>query len=139
MGPWMGSEKESWYGGCVQLSARLVFGKEGNPYQTYINPLRFGKSNRATRYMTSLGIISLKVDTSNLDGSEDVTELLGRRFVLLGRCYLPFYTKEGKLMLVESNEDYERLPVPVFGDNYRISYDAFVRWHNPHKYNKKQV
>ena len=56
-----------------------------------------------------------------------------------GRVYCPFHTKEGKLFLVETNEDYERKPVSKLGDKLRQSFDDFLNWHNPMELNSDQV
>lgn len=143
MGNWKG--EENWYGGRIQLIAKVSINrnKSGrNMFSFRLEPYGIGKSNRATRYCTSLSILQLKIEKNSeyaLSNDASIANLLGERFVLCGRVYCPFHTKEGKLFLVETNEDYERKPVSKLGDKFRQSFDDFLNWHNPMELNSDQV
>ncbi|KAL5519333.1 hypothetical protein ACEPAH_1016 [Sanghuangporus vaninii] len=142
-GPWKG--KDNWYGGRVQLTAKLEFNKMNKigqpPFSIRLNGFHTGKSNRAARFFTSLSILQLKFEKEalfNVENYKLVTELLGRHVVICGRLYCAFCTKEGKIFFVETNEDYQRKARESDGDQYRISFRKLVKTINPLVLNKEQ-
>ena len=52
---------------------------------------------------------------------------------------LIFYAKDGKAYFVETDECYERSPVRALGDDFRRSFDTYIRWHNSLELNARQV
>ena len=143
-GPW--KEKDNWYGGRVQLTAKLEFNKKGGsdeqPFSIRLNAFRTGKSNRVARMFTSLSILQLKFEKEALFEERNykfVTELLSRHVVICGRLYCAFCTKEGKIFFVETKENYQRNERESDGDHYRISYRRLVKMINPLGLNKGQV
>lgn len=67
-----------------------------------------------------------------------VRDFLAQRFVLCGRVFVSFATKEHKVFMMETNEDFERV-ADSRGDQHRISLEQFVDWHNPLALNAWQV
>ncbi|KAL5521270.1 hypothetical protein ACEPAG_9193 [Sanghuangporus baumii] len=61
-GPWKGGD--SWYGGRIQLTAKLEFNKMNKtgqpPFSICLNGFHTDKSNRAARFFTSLSILQVK-------------------------------------------------------------------------------
>ena len=99
-----------------------------------------GKTNRLTRFMGPVSVLQLRIKKELLTRQGDaLVKALARRFVLCGRIFLPFHAKENKVYLVEINADFERTPVPNLGGETRLSWDAFISWHNPPELNAKQV
>ncbi|KAH8119803.1 RNA dependent RNA polymerase-domain-containing protein [Phellopilus nigrolimitatus] len=141
MGPWCG--EDNWHGGRVQLNARLRVKEDkikgGQPYFITLENFGHGKSNRVTRYMTSLSILQLKIGEDAKKALQDgLIDFLAQRFVLCGRQFVPFHPKEDKVYCVEINEDLERISVEALGDNFRLSFDTFIRWHNSLELNASQ-
>lgn len=68
-----------------------------------------------------------------------IIEFLSRRQVICGRVFFPFFAKENKIYLVECNEDLDRKPKLSEGDQFRLSWKEFIRWHNPLELNRQQV
>jgi RNA-dependent RNA polymerase len=68
-----------------------------------------------------------------------VLEHLSSQFVLCGRTFVPFASKDGKAYMMEVNEDEDRNPDRLQGDDTRISLWDFIEWHNPLALNQNQV
>ncbi|KAI5121840.1 hypothetical protein M0805_003273 [Coniferiporia weirii] len=141
MGPWHG--EDNWYGGRIQLNARMSINKNSKeqrqPFSVSLDSFGYGKSNRATRYATSLSILQLKIEKDiKWKFKDEMIDFLARRFVLCGRVFCPFHPKEDKVYLVEINEDFERRAVRELGDYFRQSFDLFIRWHNSLEGNSEQ-
>ncbi|THH11616.1 hypothetical protein EW145_g546 [Phellinidium pouzarii] len=124
MGPWQG--EDNWFGGRVQLNARLTISKtkdQQSHFSVSLESFGYGKSNRATRYATSLSILQLKIEKdAKWKFKESLIDFLAQRFVICGQL----------------NEDFERRAVQSLGDHFRRSYDTFIRWHNSLEMNKEQ-
>ena len=141
MGPWEGTE--NWHGGCVQLTAKLVFDKEngGPPFSIRLNSLGIGKSNRAARRFTSLSILQLKFEREALYDEKKyraVIELRSRHLVICGRLYQAFCTKEGEIFFVGASFC-QRQKRRSIGDHLRLSFNKIMQSVNPLNLNKGQV
>lgn len=142
-GPWKG--ENNWYGGRVQLKGTITLksGRNDEKPDSYTIALkRFstGKSYRLARFATSLSVLQLKFANGASRALKDGgVDLLARKLVLCGRVYCPFYAKDGKAYFVETDECYERSPVRALGDDFRRSFDTYVRWHNSLELNARQV
>ena len=137
-GSWMGEEQ--WYGGRIQQVLALDLPPVAADDATTEPSLKLCKmkitrSHRFGRYVGSRRIMQFKLPKNS--GSR-LREFLEKKFVLLGRTFKPFKVKDGSAYLLEVDEDYERV-VSVPGDEYRLSYDAFIAWHNPTSFNQNQV
>lgn len=132
-----------WYGGQIQQIARLEKHKKHNgdeEYQLRLQPLEMRRSNRLTRFLGSRRVLQIRIPEDTLRQERDkVLKFLRQKFVLCGRIFLPTPPKDNSIYLIEINEDYQRLTQHWAGDQFRISYSQFVEWHNPIKFNSKQV
>jgi RNA-dependent RNA polymerase len=141
MGNWEGVE--NWYGGRIQQIARLVKtapGEAEQPYKIILEKLESTRSHRFARYLGSLGVLQLGIPKDLVNRErDDVLVFLSRNFVLCGRIYRPFTSKEGKVYFMEIDKDYKRCPDPAQGDQHRISFSQFINWHNPFCLNHSQV
>ncbi|VDB86203.1 unnamed protein product [Peniophora sp. CBMAI 1063] len=70
---------------------------------------------------------------------EPPLELFARKFVLMGRVFIPFDAKDGHVYAVETDEDYERDPIPDMGDGLRQPFWEFIKKHNPLALNYRQA
>lgn len=136
----MGEHKgiRNWYGGQIQQICRLKKGPAG--FTVTLEPLEKNRSHRFGRYLGSRRLLQMRIDTELLHKErEEVTLFLARDFVLCGRVFRPFTSKEDSLYMVEITRNYGRLPRKSEGDHLRISYGDFLRWHNPWERNCGQV
>jgi hypothetical protein len=70
---------------------------------------------------------------------DEVIKFLTKKFVLCGRIFVPFQSRDEGLYMVETNEDYGRNGAAWGGDAYRMSFNEFINWHNPIEKNYEQV
>lgn len=121
---------QNWYGGQIQQPARLT-GENGN-YKIILEPMEKRRSHRFARFYGSRRILQLRIPEETLrKENEKVLKFLTRSFVLCGRTFVPFHSKEGSLYMVETNQNYGRSPMDFFGDQHRLPFHAFINWHNP--------
>ena len=138
-GQWEGAT--GWYGGQVQQIAKLSKGTSSeSPYVVRLEPLEKRRSNRFARFLGSRRILLLRIpeDLMMKDG-DNIRQFLLRKFVLCGRVFVPFHSKEESLYLVETDENWERQGDFRCGDQFRMAFDRFVEWHNPLSHNAGQV
>lgn len=136
-GAWEG--KEGWYGGRIQQIAMLRRRPGAKGYNITLDRLQLGRSNRVTRFVGSRSILQVRIEQKLVrEESSKLMDFLARRHILCGRVFHPFYAKENKVYLVECS-DHERTPKASEGDQYRLSWDKFIEWHNPFDLNAKQV
>lgn len=134
MGEWHGVK--DWYGGQIQQLARLEKDdhSKGGPgkFKVTLEPLEKRRSHRYGRFYGSRRFIQLRVPEEFLqkDG-ERVTEFLTAKFIICGRTFYPFCSKEGSIYLVETNENHDRDSGEWSGDQFRMSFQDFINWHNP--------
>ncbi|KAF9447542.1 hypothetical protein P691DRAFT_731304 [Macrolepiota fuliginosa MF-IS2] len=137
MGKWGG--QEDWFGGRIQQIARLSKDPSGQ-YRVQLEPMEKRRSHRFARYCGSRRILQLRIPKDLiLKESLQLKTFLQGKFILCGRIFVPFHAKDHSLYMVETNENWERRSQEACGDQYRISFDAFINWHNPPEYNHKQA
>lgn len=138
MGDYHGENK--WYGGRIQQVAQLKQLPDGQGFKVVLQPLEMarGKSTRFTRYLGSRRILKLSV-TDKLLRQKEVQTYLRQLFVVCGRMFAPWVSKEGSLYLVETDQDYQRTPRKSMGDGFRKSYASIFEWHNSPALNQAQV
>ncbi|KAF8971781.1 RNA dependent RNA polymerase-domain-containing protein [Flammula alnicola] len=128
MGSWKGSA--DWYGGQVQQLARLV--KSDTSYKIVLEPMEKRRSHRFARYYGSRRFVQLRIPDELLRSeNERVKAFLRKSFVLCGRIFLPFHSKDGHLYMVETDENWGRTSQPWCGDQFRKPFHEFINWHNP--------
>lgn len=134
MGRW--HDADNWYGGKIQ---QVVFlDADGKTFR--IEEPVVDASNRFARYLGSRRILQLKLPPQfQYDKNGTAAKRLSRKFILLGRVFLVFASKDSKVFLMETNENYERVTDPRQGDDRRLSLGQFLNWHNSFSRNSKQV
>ncbi|TFK66173.1 hypothetical protein BDN72DRAFT_158598 [Pluteus cervinus] len=136
MGMWHG--ETDWYGGQVQQLARVV--KDGKGYSIQLQCMEKRRSHRFARYLGSRRILQLRVPDDLVNRENKVVRLwLQRKFILCGRVFVPFHSKEGNAYLMETNENYDRSSAEWAGDQYRHSFANFINWHNPLHLNEQAI
>ena len=136
MGEWKGVP--NYHGGRIQQKLRLNKGSAG--YYLTPEPLEMTRSYRFARYMGSRRLLQIRLDEKLLQQERDeIAEFLARDFVICGRVFRPFTSKEESVYLVETTRNYERKARKSQGDHLRISYCDFIKWHNPMDRNFGQV
>ncbi|KAI0095023.1 RNA dependent RNA polymerase-domain-containing protein [Irpex rosettiformis] len=134
-GEWHG--KTSWYGGRIQQIAKMELVQATNSYAVRLEKMQMIRSHRFARFLGSRRLLQMKHSGDRRDIALEQTFLM-QRFVLCGRVFVPFSTKDGKVYLVETTENYERMGTDAQGDQYRLALEEFVEWHNPLALNRKQ-
>jgi hypothetical protein len=135
---------KDWYGGQIQQLGRLVKTEAGY-FKIVLEELEKRRSHRFARYYGSRRFLQVKIPTALLqqngdeNGNEEVKKFLTKKFVLCGRVFVPFHSREEGLYMVETNEDYGRNRAAWGGDAYRMSFNEFINWHNPIEKNYEQV
>ncbi|KAH9486232.1 RNA-dependent RNA polymerase 1 [Psilocybe cubensis] len=126
----LNQSNQNWYGGQIQQLARLI-GENGN-YKIILEPMEKRRSHRFARFYGSRRFLQLRIPEQTLQKeSHQVVKFLTRSFVLCGRIFVPFHSKEGSLYMVETDQNYGRLSMDFFGDQYRMPFCKFINWHNP--------
>jgi len=128
MGEWEGHAE--WYGGQIQQLARLI--KVENSYKIVLEPMEKRRSHRFARFYGSRRFLQLRIpDEIRRNENAKMRTFLLKKFVLCGRVFVPFHSKEGGLYMVETDENWGRTPQDWCGDQYRIPFHEFINWHNP--------
>jgi RNA-dependent RNA polymerase len=143
MGDWEGVEK--WYGGRVQQVARLELAhSEGPPtdpkrrqFEIRLEKLESGRSYKIARVLGSRRMLQVRV-SKDLKG-EDVVEYLKHDFVICGRVFRAFHTKEHTVYMVETDDTTFRRSNHDQGDQHRIGFNEFIEGFNPLMLNYDQV
>jgi RNA-dependent RNA polymerase len=135
-GEWKGMP--DWYGGRIEQKMRLSRSKGKITYRLDRPDLK--KSTRFARFLGSRRILKVALSKDLLyEKGNSVRDHLSGRFVLCGRVFVPFASREGSAYMVEVNEDEDRKPDTAQGDDKRTSLWDFIEWHNPLGLNQKQV
>ncbi|OBZ68489.1 putative RNA-dependent RNA polymerase SHL2 [Grifola frondosa] len=137
-GEWQGDPK--WYGGKIQQIVRLVEAEKGSsrPYRLFLEKMQKRKSNRFARFLGSRRVLQISIPKKLLhENIEALRSFLAQNFILCGRVFVAIGAKDGKVYLMEINQDHERKADTV-GDQFRMSLEEFVDWHNPLSLNSKQ-
>ncbi|KAL6307807.1 RNA dependent RNA polymerase-domain-containing protein [Sparassis latifolia] len=137
-GEW--DEKTNWYGGKLQQVASLVKTGDGRAaiYILKLEKIRMRKSTRFARFLGSRRVLQVNIPSSlKYADLPFIRKFMCQQFIVCGRIYVPFCSKEGKVYMMEINQDYERTR-NTDGDQYRISLSAFLRWHNDLALNTEQ-
>ena len=135
-GEWQG--KRDWYGGQIQQVVRLS--KPNGEFRYRLDQPSMQRSNRFARFLGSRRILQIKL-SKDVQYAKDssLPEHLSSRFLLCGRVFAPFASKDSSVYMMELNEDAGRSPDRHQGDDTRLSLWDFIEWHNPLSLNMKQV
>jgi len=127
-----------WYGGRIEQAVKVSKSDDGFTYLLLRPALK--KSTRFARFLGSRRILKVKLPKDlRFNKNAGVCEHLSGPFVLCGRVYVPFASKEGSVYMMEVNEDEGRRPDIAQGDDKRMSLGDFIGWHNPLALNENQV
>ncbi|KAJ6601026.1 RNA dependent RNA polymerase-domain-containing protein [Mycena vulgaris] len=142
-GRWKSWDGQSdYYGGQIQYPLRLFKADEGGEgnYQIYLEKPQKGRSHRFARDLGSPSVLQLSIPTQLVrDEGEDVKRFLAKRFVINGRVFVAIPPKDKtSVYLIQINQDWNRAPLPWYGDQFRISFDEFLQRHNPPDLNSQQ-
>ena len=132
LGAWGGDT--DWYGGRIQQIGRLVENK--GEFTVLLQKPQKRRTHRYARFAGSRRILILK--TSGVSAAGAAKNFCAQKFILLGRVFIPFHTKDDTLYMVEVNEDWERTP-DKGADRFRFSLADFVAVFNPLELNNRQV
>jgi RNA dependent RNA polymerase len=135
-------EKDAnWHGGRIQQIIRLAkVDKKVGQYKIVMEPMERRRSHRFARFVGSRRMLQLRVsDKAFMEEKDKVVEFLTKKFVLLGRVFVPFHSKDGSVYMVETDENYDRMSQDWCADGERLSFPQFMEWHNPLRYNSRQV
>lgn len=136
-GEWKGMA--DWYGGRIEQVVRLSRSKN-NEFAYRLDRPDLKKSTRFARFLGSRRILKVKPSRDlQYEKGNSVRDHLSKPFVLCGRVFVPFASREGSAYMVEVNEDEDRKPDRSQGDDKRMSLWDFIEWHNPLSLNQKQV
>lgn len=137
-GEWKGTP--DWYGGRIEQIVRLSRSKPEGEFTYRLDRPDIKKSTRFARFLGSRRILKVKLSKElRFEKSNSVREHLSGPFVLCGRVFVPFASRDGSAYMVEVNEDEDRKPDRAQGDDRRMSLWDFIEWHNPLGLNQKQV
>ncbi|KAI0684677.1 RNA dependent RNA polymerase-domain-containing protein [Cytidiella melzeri] len=134
-GEWRG--QANWYGGKIQQTVNMEYTPASHSFSLKLERMQMTRSHRFARFLGSRRILQIKLTGHQRDVVRE-RDFLTRKFVLCGRVFVAFSTKEEKVYLMEINEDYEREPLDIQGDQHRRSLEEFVQWHNPIEMNEQQ-
>ena len=139
MGDWHGIS--NWYGGKVQQIFRLTKSDSpGPPYKLIMEKLESTRSYRFARFLGSPRIAQIRIDIKLIQKErEQIHTFLSQNFVVCGRVFRPFASKDDSTYMMQPNVNFGRTPDPFFGDQHRYSFAEFLTWHNPLDLNSKQV
>ncbi|KAI5825047.1 hypothetical protein K523DRAFT_251903 [Schizophyllum commune Tattone D] len=149
MGPWPAQGvADDYFGGKIQQVVRLT--REGpGSFAFRLLPIQAQRrSYRLARRLGSRRILQVRLDREYGGGEskgkgkgkarEDEEEEIGvaeflaqSKFVLCGRVFVPYASKDGSAYLVEVDEDYERKARAACGDHLRLSLEKLIESENP--------
>lgn len=138
---------DDWFGGRIQIIVRLDHRPGSSQQPTFIlEPPEMKRSYALARELGSRRLLVLKTAppppadaAQKRKHYEPPLELFARKFVLMGRVFMPFDAKDGHVYAVETDEDFERDPVADMGDELRQPFWEFIKRHNPLALNYRQV
>ncbi|KAF8648909.1 hypothetical protein AX16_006144 [Volvariella volvacea WC 439] len=137
MGGWQ--KDQDWYGGKIQQLARLVRDRSKGSFAIQLLPMEKRRSYRFARFLGSRRILQLKVPDEVVNNdNERVRQWLRRKFIICGRVFMAFHSKDSSVYMMETDENYERETATWCGDQYRLSFSQFIHWHNPFDLNQNQ-
>jgi hypothetical protein len=129
MGEWKGVT--NWYGGQVQQILRLVKHETGY-YKLTLEPMEKRRSCRFARFYGSRRFLRVRISEDLFrKENEAIRAFFVAKFILCGRVFVPFHSKDGGLYMVETSEDWERESGDWCGDQFRMTFREFINWHNP--------
>ncbi|KAI0348335.1 hypothetical protein BDW22DRAFT_1350519 [Trametopsis cervina] len=134
-GEWHG--QKNWYGGRIQQIVNMDWDSVSKSFALQLEKMQMTRSHRFARYLGSRRLLQVKLSGTKRNAALE-REFLMQKFVLCGRVFVPFSSKDLKVYLLETDDNYEREPVPAQGDLYRRTFQDFIEWQNPMALNRNQ-
>lgn len=138
---------EMWYGGKVHFCAKLK--QQDSAFSLELEPPYLGSSNRFTRRFGSKRVIRVRLEHQLKNSPASSAQLLNyvkQPFVIFGRVFRAYYTKEGRVFLVQTNEAVQHTGDTLTFRSLKggnplmdMSLLDFLKWHNPLESNSSQV
>ncbi|CAK5280827.1 unnamed protein product [Mycena citricolor] len=140
-GPALGAldgPKENYYGGQIRYGVRLR-GKEGK-YKLRLEKPTKGRSFRFARVLGSASVLHVSLPDKLVQNEpEQLAAFFSQRFILNGRVFIAIPPKDtNSIYLIETEQGWERSSLKYFGDQRRVSFDSFLKTHNPPALNSNQ-
>ncbi|KAJ1300623.1 hypothetical protein OPQ81_002276 [Rhizoctonia solani] len=120
--------------GKVQQRVRLDVSKTGGTleFKFALEQPKKSKSCRFSRFLGSRRLIECHF--SMKDAREHKLAIIDffvkKKLLINGRLFQAFYGQQGKVNLMEINQDFCREPMLELGDDNRLSLSDFITWHN---------
>lgn len=126
-----------WYGGKVDIPARLKITQDGN-YKIVLEQPRLGASTRFKRQYRSKSFLFVKIPLDiRRKPKNQLMEYFKRPFILMGRVYRAFMLNEDTVHLFLAADNFTVSdPVSLFDVN---RFWDFMMWHNSIRMNCNQV
>jgi RNA-dependent RNA polymerase len=123
----------------VQQNATLTL-KDGT-LALRLEKQEIGRSHRFSRFYGSRRILKISIPQSILTDRNHrlIDYFADNAFVIFGRVFRAFFAKEGRVYLIETNENHNRIPSADPVDSTRLSLLDFINWHNSVDANGHQV
>jgi len=128
---------DKWYGGKVDICAKLKVGRDGN-YRIVVDQARLGSSTRFKRQWGSKAFLFIKIPLYIRNKSDNkLLDFFRRPFILMGRVYRAFMLSDATVHLFAAADNF------LFDSPDGLSdinlFWAFVNFHNPISLNCSQV
>ncbi|KEP48177.1 RNA-dependent RNA polymerase [Rhizoctonia solani 123E] len=130
-------------GGKVQQRLHLDISETGGGLDfkfTLEQPTK-SKSCRFSRFLGSRRLVECHFSMKNAKKHKAaiIDFFVKKRLLINGRLFQAFYGHQGKVNLMEINQDFHRSPLSELGDDNRISLTDFIAWHNNLHLNSNQT
>ncbi|CUA78390.1 Genome polyprotein [Rhizoctonia solani] len=129
--------------GKVQQRLHLDISETGGGLDfkfTLEQPMK-SKSCRFSRFLGSRRLVECHFSMKNAKKHKEaiVDFFVKKKLLINGRLFQAFYGHQGKVNLMEINQDFHRTPLPELGDDNRLSLADFIAWHNNLHLNSNQT
>ncbi|KAG8712265.1 hypothetical protein FRC11_000575, partial [Ceratobasidium sp. 423] len=129
--------------GKVQQRVRLDISKANGTldFQFTLEQPTKSKSCRFSRFLGSRRLLECHFSMKDArEHKQAIIEFFVKKKLLInGRLFQAFYGHQGKVNLMEVNQDFLRKPLSELGDDNRLSLPDFIAWHNNLHLNANQT
>ncbi|CAE6395732.1 unnamed protein product [Rhizoctonia solani] len=130
-------------GGKVQQRLCLDISETGSglDFKFKLEQPTKSKSCRFSRFLGSRRLVECHFSMSNAKKHKGaiIDFFVKKKLLINGRLFQAFYGHQGKVNLMEINQDFHRAPLSELGDNNRMSLIDFITWHNNLHLNSNQT
>ncbi|KAG9121227.1 hypothetical protein FRC07_002909, partial [Ceratobasidium sp. 392] len=119
-----------YFGGKIEQTIRLEM--TNGRFKFTIQPPSKDKSFRIRRRMGSRCIFKVSITEELCRAFRKTIDFFVKNALIInGRVFRAYYAQNKSIHMVETNETRYRPADPLFGDQYRMSLQEFIEWHNP--------